>query len=80
MIVYKSAGFQEYMVHPVCPKIVFFRSEERTFFVYGFAKSDRDNIGQKELRAFKDDAQDQLALTDEQLKMWLENKTLVEVI
>jgi hypothetical protein len=24
--------------------IVFFRSEERTFFVYGFAKSDRDNI------------------------------------
>ena len=24
--------------------IVFFRSEERTFFEYGFAKSDRDNI------------------------------------
>jgi hypothetical protein len=54
--------------------------KDRTFFVYGFAKSDRGNIGQKELRAFKDDAQDQLALTDEQLKVWLENKTLVEVI
>ena len=60
--------------------VVFFRSEERTFFVYGFAKSDRGNIGQKELRAFKDDAKDQLALTDEQLKVWLENKTLVEVM
>jgi len=60
--------------------IVFFRSEEKTFFVYGFAKSDRDNIGRGELRAFKNDAKDQLALTDEQLKVWLENKTLVEVI
>ena len=28
--------------------IVFYRSEERTFFVYGFAKSDRGNIDEKE--------------------------------
>ena len=60
--------------------IVFFKSEEKTFFVYGFAKSDRANIGQGELRAFKDDAKDQLALTDEQIEVWLENKTLIEVI
>ena len=25
--------------------IVFFKSEERTFFVYGFAKSDRGSLG-----------------------------------
>jgi hypothetical protein len=30
--------------------IVFFRSGERTFFVYSFAKSVRDNIDEKELR------------------------------
>ena len=33
--------------------IVFFRSKERAFFVYGFSKSDRSNIDQGELRAFK---------------------------
>jgi len=60
--------------------IVFFRSGNRTIFVYGFTKSDRANIDQGELRAFKNDAKYQLALTDEQLKAWLENKTLVEVI
>jgi hypothetical protein len=32
--------------------VVFFRSEERTFFVYGFAKSGKANIDQGELRAF----------------------------
>ena len=31
--------------------IVFFRSEEQTFFVYGFAKSNRDNIDRGELLA-----------------------------
>jgi hypothetical protein len=29
--------------------IVFFRSKERTFFVYGFEKSKLDNIGEKQL-------------------------------
>jgi hypothetical protein len=33
-----------------CRAIVFFRSGERTFFVYGFAKSDRSNISGKELK------------------------------
>ena len=51
--------------------IVFFKSEERTFFIYGFAKSERDNIDQGELRGFKLDAKYQLALTDEQLDAWL---------
>ena len=60
--------------------IVFFRSEERTFFVYGFAKSARGNIEKGELRAFKSDAKDQLALTDKQIEAWLKNKTLIEVI
>ena len=60
--------------------IVFFRSEFRTFFVYGFSKSDRDNIDQGELRAFKKGAKYQLALTEEQIKVWLGNRTLIEVL
>jgi hypothetical protein len=48
----KSGGFRS---------IVLFRSGERAFFVYGFAKSAQDNIGPKELKAFK-------ALADEVFK------------
>ena len=48
--------------------IVFFRSEERTFFVYGFAKSARDNIDQGELRMFKEEAREDFSLTDQQIK------------
>jgi hypothetical protein len=59
--------------------IVLFRSEERTFFVYGYAKSRRDNIDQGELRGFKADAKDQLSLTNEQIEARLKNKKLIEV-
>ena len=60
--------------------VVYFRNKFRTFFVYGFTKSDRDNIDEKELRAFKVDAKDQFALTEEQIKVRLENGTLIEVL
>jgi hypothetical protein len=59
--------------------IVFFRSEERTFFVYGFAKSDKENIDRGELQGFKIDAKYQLALTDEQIDIWLKKKRIIEV-
>jgi hypothetical protein len=52
--------------------IVFFRSGERMFYVYGYAKSARANISDKELRFFKNSAKINLNLTDEQLKMRLE--------
>jgi hypothetical protein len=60
--------------------IVFFKNEFRAIFVYSFAKSDRGNIDQGELQAFKKDAKDQLSLTDEQIEKWLKNKTLIEVL
>jgi hypothetical protein len=60
--------------------IVFFKTKELAFFVYGFAKSAKDNIDQGELRAFKTDAKYQLALTDEQINAWLRKKTLIEVL
>jgi len=59
--------------------IVFFRSEERTFFVYGFKKSDRENIDRGELRGFKDDAKTDLSLTDEQINVRLRRGTLIEI-
>jgi hypothetical protein len=59
--------------------IVYFKSEYRTFFSYGFAKSERDNISEKELRAFKLDAKKQFALTDDQIIGFLKNGTLIEI-
>jgi hypothetical protein len=59
--------------------IVYFRSQFRTFFVYGFGKSARANISQKEELAFKKDAKYDFALTDEQIRAWLEKGSLIEV-
>ncbi|MDR3170281.1 MAG: type II toxin-antitoxin system RelE/ParE family toxin [Treponema sp.] len=47
--------------------IVFFKSGTRTFFVYGFAKSDQDNITQEQLRKFKGAAKNVFSLTDKYL-------------
>jgi len=59
--------------------IVYFKNEFRTFFVYGFSKSDRDNINEKELKAFKLDAKEDFALTDAQIQAWLDRGTLIEI-
>jgi hypothetical protein len=67
----KSVGYRS---------IVYFRSAFRTFFVYAFAKSDRANIGDDELKAFKADAKIDFALTDEQIAARLQNGTLYENI
>jgi hypothetical protein len=62
-----------------CRVIVYFKSRFRTFFVYGFEKSDRTNIEQGELQAFKKDAKYDFALTDEQIEAWLRKGTLIEI-
>jgi hypothetical protein len=60
--------------------IVYFRNEFRTFFVYGFPKSDRDNINKKELKRFKEDAKSRLSFTDEQIRELLQNRSFIEII
>ena len=60
--------------------IVLLKSGERAFFVYGFAKSDRDNIDDGELRAFKTGARVNFSLTDEQIADRLRKRTLIEVL
>jgi len=60
--------------------VVLFKSEFRTFFVYGFPKSKTANIGEKDLKKIKEDAKDDFSLTDEQINQWLRRKTLIEVL
>jgi hypothetical protein len=67
----KSGGFRT---------IVLFRKDEKTFFVYGFAKSDRENIEDWELRQYKETARDYFALTIEQIETHLKNDFFIEII
>jgi hypothetical protein len=60
--------------------IVFFRSSDKIFYYYGFAKSVRANINQKELKAHKEAAKEFFALTNTQIKERLERSTLYEII
>lgn len=59
--------------------IVLFKKGNKTFYVYGFAKSEKANISEKELRYFKDKAKDYFLLTNEQLKKMIDNDELVEI-
>jgi len=67
----KSGGFRS---------IVLFRQGERSFFVYGFAKKDRDNIRKDELKAFRALASEVLQLDQAGLKAAMANGTIMEVI
>jgi hypothetical protein len=66
----KSGGFRT---------IVLFRRGAIAFFVYGFAKSDRDNVKADELRAFRRLADEMFRLDERALAAALANGTLVEV-
>ena len=59
--------------------IVLYRRGERAFFVYGFAKSDRDNIDRDEERAFKNAARHVLALSERHIAGLVEKGQLSEV-
>jgi len=67
----KSGGFRS---------IVLFREGERSFFVYGFAKSGQNNIRKDELKAFRMLAFEMLGLNDKALGAAMENGTIKEVI
>ena len=59
--------------------IIIFKRGEIAFFVYGFAKSEQDNLDKQEEEQYKKAAKELLALTETQLERLLENKALVEV-
>jgi hypothetical protein len=66
----KSGGFRT---------IVLFRQGARAFFVYGFAKNDRDKIEPDELKAFRKLARTMLALDDVALVKAMDNGTITEI-
>ena len=47
--------------------VILYRRAHKAFFVYGFPKSERENIDEKEERAFKDMAEVTFGLSDNQL-------------
>ena len=59
--------------------IVLFRSGEKTFYVYGFAKSDMANISEKALKAYKEAAKEYFSLTAEQLEERIKRGRLIEL-
>jgi hypothetical protein len=66
----KSGGFRS---------IVLFRHGAIAFFVYGFAKNDRDNIDRQELKAFRLLATEMLAMDGKALTVALKNGTIMEI-
>ena len=60
--------------------IVIFKSEFRSFFVYGFPKSKKDNISDKALKSYKQEAKDNFTMTDELINEWLKRQTLIEIL
>lgn len=59
--------------------IVLFRKGEKSFFVYGFPKSELGNIREDEQEQFKKMAKHVLALTDAQLSELIANGQFEEV-
>jgi hypothetical protein len=59
--------------------IVFFRSEERAFFAYGFAKSARSNISQKELKKLKKQAGLLISMSEDQINAALKKGVIIEI-
>ena len=59
--------------------IILYLRNERAFFVYGFAKSDRDNIDNEEATHFKAMARHVLALSDQHLSEAVARGIFVEI-
>ncbi len=59
--------------------IIVFKASGRLFYVYGFAKKERANIGLAELKALRRLAKELMQYSEEQLAVALKHGELVEV-
>jgi hypothetical protein len=66
----KSGGFRA---------LILYKAGALAFFVHGFAKNDRDNIGREELVALRLLASQMLSYDDQFIARALESETLIEV-
>lgn len=60
--------------------LVAFKRNDRAIFVFGFSKSDRENIAEDEERLYRELAQFYLNLSNEQLNKMIDGKRLIEVV
>jgi hypothetical protein len=59
--------------------IVAYRIHDRAIFVFGFAKSEQENIGPEDLKTAKDIASELLAATDDQLDAAVAAERILEI-
>ena len=59
--------------------ILAFRKEDKAFFIYGYAKSKKSNLSEKELIAYKEAAKIFLDLNESELKELLLTKKIKEI-
>ena len=67
----KSGGYRS---------IILYQNGELAFFVYGFAKSDRENIEPNETEGFKKLAKEYFALSEKRIAAMLKNEELMEIL
>lgn len=67
----KSSGYRS---------IIIFRSGDKAFFVFGFAKNNQDNISNDELDTYKKAAKELLKLSNEHLTALIKIGEITEVI
>lgn len=60
--------------------IIIFKKGDKSFFVYGFAKSQRNNIEEDELKVFKEMAKTILSLSDKEIEKAINDNLFTEVI
>ena len=60
--------------------VIAFRGSQRSVFLYGFAKSERDNISGRELNDLKELARHYLGYSDAEIATALESRELREVV
>lgn len=59
--------------------VIAFKTQKRAIFMFGFAKSDRDNIDEDELKSLKEMASSWLNANEEQIDKSLLNGSLKEI-
>ncbi|MBI5040137.1 MAG: type II toxin-antitoxin system RelE/ParE family toxin [Gammaproteobacteria bacterium] len=59
--------------------LVAFKADDKAFFIYGFAKNERENVSQKELQALRLLASELLGYAPAALAMAIEAGEIVEV-
>src|SRR3990167_4926804 len=59
--------------------LIAFKKDDRSVFVFGFSKKDRDNIDEQEEKIYRKLASNFLSLTEQQIHHMLTEKMLIEV-